>query len=279
MFEKSFDISVILPIFNGGELFIDAILSIENSNIPFNNVFISFNGESDTDYQTYLKFKSENILKYSYVEFQTKKDLPSLAHGLFFQKEMRNFLKSDSTIFMLAHDDRIIPPNKYEFISLLNGVDLRSTVLFPSYSCCMADDYQHVIKMITKDEYISSENFFFRSLKENISTNISGMIMPFHVLIAASNSLNKLQSSGARFEHQACITNGIENVYFHNKLQILVGERPDSDGKLLTLRDHRISAFNYVRSFLINGQLKSPSKFPIFCYHLAKNWIGFLLYK
>lgn len=279
MFEKSFDISVILPIFNGGELFIDAILSIENSNIPFKNVFISFNGESDKDYQTYLKFKSENILKYSYVEFQTKKNLDSVNHGNYIQKQLSNFLSCDSCIFLLAHDDRIIPPNIDDFIAFLNENDLSSTILLPSYHCCMSDNYRDILKIITKNECISSEDFFFKSLKENIPTNMSGMILPFHALRSSLKMTTKSSASGARFEHAVCISPGIQKIYFHKKLKMLIGERSDSDGKLLTLKDHRISAFNYVWSFLINGQLKSPSKFPIYCYHLAKNWVGFLLYR
>ena len=110
MSEKSFDLSVALPIFDGGELFMDAIYSIENSKIPFKNVFLSFNGKSDLDYQKFLSIKSVSNFKNSYIVFETKKDLDAVEHGNFLLEQLKKFLKKDSAVFMLAHDDRIIPP-------------------------------------------------------------------------------------------------------------------------------------------------------------------------
>ena len=279
MSEKSFDISVVLPIFNGGELFMDAIYSIENSQIPFSNVFISFNGESVLDYEKFLIAKSAGEFKNSFVLFQTNKDLDAVEHGNFFLKKLEKYLTKNSKVFMLAHDDRIITPKIDEFISLLSNYDLDSTIFFPSYHCCMSDNYQEVIKIIENDEPLSTENFFFRSLEENISTNMSGMILPFHALLASNRAMNNAKSRGARFEHITCISPGIKNIIFHKKLNMLIGERPDSEGKMLSYRDHRLAAFNYIWSFLKNGQLKTVSKAPIYFYYLAKNWVGYLLYK
>lgn len=268
-----------MPIFNGGKLFVDAIFSIEKSKIPFRNVFISFNGESDLDYQEFLKIKSQNDFKNSYTLFQTKENLDSTEHGNFFLGQLKSFLKTDSSVFLLAHDDRIIPPNIEEFIALFQRYDLQSTVFFPSYHCCSSDNYQIITKIIAQDECMSTENFFFKSLSENISTNMSGMIIPFHALLESNRLMNKAKSRGARFEHLTCISPGIKNINLHNKLNMLIGERDNSEGKMLSYKDHRVAAFNYVWSFLKNGQLKSPTKVPIYFYYLAKNWVGFLLYK
>jgi hypothetical protein len=279
MSEKLFDMSVVLPIFNGGELFMDAIYSIENSKIPFSNVFISFNGESDLDYQRFLTASSKGNFKNSFVLFQTNKDLDAVEHANFFLKQLQKILTDNSTILMLAHDDRIIPPKIDEFISLLRNNDLDSTIFFPSYHCCMSDNYQEIIKIIENNESLPTENFFFRSLNENISTNMSGMILPFHALLASNRAMNKAKSRGARFEHITCISPGIKNIHFHNKLSMLIGERPDSEGKMLSYRDHRIAAFNYIWSFLKNKQLKTIRKMPMYFYCLAKNWVGYLIYK
>jgi len=279
MSEKSFDLSAALPIFDGGELFMDAIYSIENSKIPFKNVYLSFNGESDLDYQKFLSIKSKSNFKNSYVIFETKKDFDAVEHGNFLLERLKKFLKKDSAVFMLAHDDRIIPPKIDEFNSLLSSNELGSTIFFPSYHCCMSDNYLKIIKIIEKDERISTERFFFKSLQENISTNMSGMIFPFHALLSSNKTTNKAKSRGARFEHMTCISPGINTIYFHNKLNILIGERPNSEGKMLTYRDHRIAAFYYIWSFLKNGQLKSFTKVPTYFYYLAKNWFGYLIYK
>ena len=279
MSEKLFDISVVMPIFNGGELFMDAIYSIENSKIHFKNVFISFNGESDLDYQKFLSIKSESNFKNSYVVFKTKKDLDAVEHGNFFLEQLKKYLNNDSVVFYLAHDDRIVPPKIDEFISMLSSNELASTIFFPSYHCCMSDNYHEIIKIIEKDERISTESFFFQSLQQNISTNMSGMIFPFHALLSSNKTTNKAKSRGARFEHITCISPGINTIYFHNKLNMLIGERPNSEGKMLSYRDHRIAAFNYIWSFLKNGQLKSFTKVPIYFYYLAKNWFGYLIYK
>jgi len=279
MSEKSFDLSVALPVFNGGELFMDAIYSIENSKIPFKNVYISFNGESDFDYQKFLAIKSKGNLINSYIIFETKTDLAAVEHSNFLLEQLKKFLKKDSAVLMLAHDDRIIPPKIDEFISLLSSNELGSTIFFPSYHCCMSDNYHEIIKIIEKDERISTESFFFKSLQENISTNMSGMIFPFHALLSSNRTTNKAKSRGARFEHITCISPGINTICFHNKLNMLIGERPNSEGKMLSYRDHRVAAFNYIWSFLKNGQLKTFSKVPTYFYYLAKNWVGYLIYR
>lgn len=257
----------------------DAILSIENSQIPFSNVFISFNGVNDIDYQKFLRAKSLNTFKNSYVTFQTKKDLDAIDHGIFFLNHLKNYLKDSSTVFLLAHDDRIIPPTTDRFISLLNQSDLKSTIFFPSYHCCMVKDYDDIVKIIEKDEFVSAEIFFYKSLQENIATNMSGMILPFHAYEFATKAMRSVNSRGARFEHTTCISPGIKHIYFHNKLSMLIGERENSEGKMLSYRDHRVAAFNYIWSFFKNGQLKTLTKAPTYLYYLAKNWAGYMLYK
>lgn len=279
MSEKLFDISVVLPVFSGGELFMDAIYSIENSKIPFKNVFISFNGNSDFDYQKFINIKLGGKFINNYVLFQTNKDLDAIEHTSFMVDLLKDYLDDDSTVFLLAHDDRIVPPNLIDFISLLNQYDLKTTIFFPSYRCCNSDNYNNVLKIIVRNEYISSENFFFKSLKENISTNISGMILPFNAFYTSAEAIRISNSRGARSEHTICISPKIKNVCFHNQLYMLIGERPHSEGKLLSYRDHRVAAFYYIWLFLKNGQLKTLSKVPVYLYFLAKNWFGYLLYR
>jgi hypothetical protein len=192
---------------------------------------------------------------------------------------LKDYLDDDSTLFLLAHDDRIVPPNLIDFISLLNQYDLKTTIFFPSYRCCNSVNYNMVLKIISRNEYISTENFFFKSLKENISTNISGMILPFNAFYTSAEAIRISNSRGARSEHTICISPKIKNVCFHNQLYMLIGERPHSEGKLLSYRDHRVAAFNYIWLFLKNGHLRAFSKMPIFLYYLVKNWVGYLFYK
>jgi len=105
------------------------------------------------------------------------------------------------------------------------------------------------------------------------------MILPFHALLASNRAMNQARSRGARFEHITCISPGIKRIQFHKTLKMLIGEREDSEGKLLSYKEHRIAAFNYVWVFLKNGQLKTVSKLPVYFYYLAKNWLGYLLYR
>lgn len=279
MSEKLFDISVILPIFNGGELFMDAIYSIEQSKIPFKNKFISFNGESDFDYQKFINAISKNSLKNSYTIFQTRKNLNAQDHALFILDKLKALLNDHSLVFLLAHDDRILPPNVDSFIDFIKHNNHLSTIFFPSYHCCLSQNYQKVLKIIEKDECMSSENFFFRSLYDNMAVNMSGLILPFYAFRSSFNTYYKAKCSGARSEHIACISAGIKHVYFHNKLSMLIGERENSEGKMLTYRDHRIASFIYIWSFFKNRQLRTISKVPIYVYYLIKNWVGYLLYK
>lgn len=111
-------------------------------------------------------------------------------------------------------------------------------------------------------------------MRESVPTNMSGMIVPFQAWVKALEFVAK-NKTGARFEHMLCIGQSVENVHFTSRLRVVVGERPNSDGKLLSDIDHRKAAFAYVMAYYKNGHLSEFKKYPAFFYQLIRKSVAY----
>jgi len=187
-------------------------------------------------------------------------------------------LEPDSMLFLLAHDDRIIDDKgSHSTTRFLQSLD-RNTVYFPSYSCCMAGSYERITKVIEQELLLTPEQFFWVTLKQNIATNMSGMVTPLH---AWEETLHVMATagSGARFEHLLCISSRVQAVCFHKDVRVLVGERTDSDGKRLTSLQHRKAALAYLLAFARNGRLRGQSRYSAFLLEISKRLVALAICK
>ena len=116
---------------------------------------------------------------------------------------------------------------------------------------------------------MTPEQFFWLTLKDNIATNMSGMVLPFKVFDEVL-SVKKLSVSGARFEHLIAISPSVKEISFSRDIKVLVGERNDSDGKLLTSLQHREASLYYVLAFAKNKRLKPYFYIPYLIQLLKK---------
>jgi hypothetical protein len=277
--ESCRSISLLLPVFRGGELFLGAIKSIEDTSIAFDNVFISFNGVTSTDYEAFLELEKSGRLKKKYRILTTYADLDASQHGLFILKNLDGQLHPESMLFLLAHDDRIIFDEKEEvisnsFFSMLNC----KTVYFPSYNCCTAGDYENVTHVIESEVLFTSDQFFWLTLRENVATNMSGMIVPFAAWKETLEVMSR-SGTGARFEHLLCIAKSVCDVQFNKNVRVLIGERPDSDGKSLTMLQHRKAAFYYVLTYMRNGRLTEVDQYIRYAFEFSKKVVAYVLCK
>lgn len=272
--ESCRDLNLVLPVYQGGELFLGALQSIEKSSVKFSNIYISFNGKSARDYEAFRNLEQVGALKKRYTVLRTKLNLTSAQHACFILEKIKNILLPQSLIMFLAHDDRImsVPGHEKaqeEFITSLRA----DTVYFPSYHCCMVEDYENVTHVIESNATYSVSDFFWKTMVDNVATNMSGMVVPFSAWREAVEGANRIRS-GARFEHLLCIASAVRHVQYTNKVCVLIGERGDSDGKSLSSLDHRRAAANYVWSFFINGHLSNSGRYASYVIEILKKTVA-----
>jgi hypothetical protein len=275
--QSSNKLSLILPVFKGEGLFLGAVQSIERSPIPFGKIIISFNGSSSADYDAFVRRREMGEFQREYVLFRTNEDLTAAEHGQFLLKNLKGFIRQDAIIMFLAHDDRLLTPgsNIQKQLRFIENLD-PATVYFPTYSCCQAGDYDNVTHVLARDADYSADEFFWLTMRESVSTNMSGMIVPFFAWVYALTEAGKSQS-GARFEHMLCIAPTVKSVHFHGEVNMLIGERPNSDGKQLTMLQHRKAAFSYVLAYWRNGHLRELRRIPPFLYQLARKYLAYAI--
>ena len=212
--KNSFELLLVIPIFRGGDLFMDALRSVERSDIRFNKIIVSFNGVGDEDINMFTESCRFGELTYSYTVFKTGADLSGNDHGKFMLDKLKKITNENSLIFFLAHDDRILRnPESDETEKFLSSLDPNS-VYFPSYSCCQVQDYSTVIKINESEESIPPEIFFWRTQRENVPTSMSGIIAPLMAWNEAAEVMTR-SGSGARFEHLLAIARPVKLIHFH----------------------------------------------------------------
>jgi hypothetical protein len=274
---SSVKLSLLLPVFQGGSLFLGAIQSIEDSYIPFEKIIISFNGADPADYKEFLAIKAAGKLKKQYLVYRTMEDLTAAQHGQFVLSNLSGLFDSDSSIMLLAHDDRLLSRAEDEKVLLeyISQVQ-RGVVYFPSYQCCLAGDYDNITHVHERNVTYTPDDFFWLTMRESVPTNMSGMIVPFQAWVDALKFVAKMQT-GARFEHMLCIGRSVGCISFTNKMKTIIGERQNSDGKLLSDLDHRKAALDYVLAYYKNGHLNSAKRYPQFIYQLIRKVVAYVI--
>ena len=247
-----------MPIFKGGTLFLDAIDSVERSNIPFGKIVLSFNGASSLDFNHFKRACAEGRFTKDYLVLRTNQELNSLEHSVFITDYLANILFDDLKIFFLAHDDRILNAQNDSALVEFLGNARSDTVYFPSYSCCNAKDYSYVFDVVESNQHLTSNNFFWLTQRQNVPTSMTGMIVPIKAWIEAIEVMQKA-GSGARFEHILCIAKCISYVNFSKYVRVLVAQRENSEADMLNAMHHRIATLYYTLMFIKNGRLSGLS--------------------
>lgn len=271
-------VSLHIPVYCGKELFVGALQSIEEASIEFENIFISFNGFDSTDYDRFTSLQKQGLLKRDYKIFRTHQDLTAAEHGFFVLRKIKKHMLPSSLLMLLAHDDRIMQPKsrdaQRDFFATLRS----DTVYFPTYHCCIAGDYENVTHVVGQEKNYTTQDFFNLTMRKNVRTNMSGMIMPFSAYESAVETITKI-ATGARAEHLFCMGPSVRHVQFTKAICALVGERENSDGKTLSLLEHRRAALSYVLSYAKNGHLGRAGGYTFFGYELAKKTTALFIAK
>jgi hypothetical protein len=265
-----------MPIYQGGKLFLEGLDSVERIDVPFNKIIISFNGNSSTDYDLFCREVSRGRFCKDYTVFRTKAEMNSLDHSIFITESLKKLCVAGLKVFLLAHDDRILnsrdDKDLYDFLENTNS----ETVYFPSYSCCFENEGLSIFKVIESNRQMSSNDFFWTTQRQDVPTNMSGMIIPLDSWIETIKVLKKA-GSGARFEHLLCIARCISNVCFSDKVRVLVVSRSNSEADNLKAMQHRVSALYYTVTFFNNGRVADLTSLFLYGFILLKKMMGVII--
>ena len=267
---------LVMPIYQGGNLFLEGLDSVERADIPFNKIVISFNGASAADYNLFCREKSRGRFRKEYTILRSNCELNSLNHSIFIANYLKTIYVNSLQLFFLAHDDRILTSSdsKKSHKYLMNASP--DTIYFPSYSCCNAKDYSNIFEVIESDNVMSSNEFFWLTQRQNVPTSMSGMIVSLDAWSETLTILKK-SGSGARFEHLLCIASSINYVRFSTNVRVLVAQRKNSEADNLNARQHRIASLYYTLTFFKNRRIVSTLEFILYCWILFKKIIGVLI--
>jgi hypothetical protein len=243
-----------MPIYKGTHLFLEGLDSIERAQINFERIVLSFNEENDIDYAAFISAQNEGRYKLDYTIFRTGKSLGAVEHGRFYIDKIKAISGINTKIFYLAHDDRLLNSSGDDELENFLNKTQYDTIYFPSYSICKVEDYSSIFDVIESEKILTSTEFFWLTQKRNVSTSMSGMILP---LAAHEEILGvmKKAGSGARFEHLLCIAKSVNMVCFNRIVRVLIAQRTGSDADHLTKIQHRVSSLYYALTFLRNHRL------------------------
>jgi len=274
--KSSSKLYLVVPVFKGGTIFLEALKSAENCGISFDEMIVSFNEAGDQDFRTFKDACRRAELSGTYTVWRTKEAMDSLCHGRFIIDNMRAAFALNVLVCFLAHDDRILAqPQTDSMQRFFSSLD-PSSVYFPSYSCCRVEDHNTITEVIEHDELITSDEFFWRTQRQNIPTSMSGMIVPLNAWDDATRILFK-SGSGARFEHFLATARRVKWVKFHMFIKTLIVSRPDSDAAYLTLLQHRRASFYYVMAFALSGRVVSFTSYIAITREIIKKSLGLML--
>lgn len=226
---------ILIPVYNGGGLFLSALGSVIEKAPTSATIFISFNGDSDKDYKNFSSFVQTNKTAHRIVVNRTFSNLSSTQHALQIDFWLSRHKSNCELVMVLCHDDEILSfPEKICFEEC-SGADC---VFFPKWICI-----DEKVPSISKEEVLFEslseipQNVIFGSFQSNmIFTSISGMVFPKRLLSTYCRWLT-VKKTGARMELMLASHRRVRILKKLQNLDILVRQRDDSDGKTIRFRE------------------------------------------
>jgi hypothetical protein len=122
---------------------------------------------------------------------------------------------------------------------------------------------------------MTSSEFFWLTQRQDVPTNMSGMVVPMDAWVETLKILQKA-GSGARFEHLLCIARCISHVCFSKSVRVLIVSRNKSEADNLNAMQHRVSSFYYTYTFFKNERIIGFSMHILFTLIFLKKLIGII---
>ncbi|WP_133013308.1 glycosyltransferase family A protein [Marinomonas flavescens] len=214
-------ISLLVPVYNGGEYWRECAVSIEKYSCFFDNVIVSINkGDSFLE-----DLEVAEGLKISNIDIEVQDEL--LGPIEHFMKVIKT-VKTDY-IFILAHDDLLLPGvegMRQNIIKNGNRTDIAylGTFVFFKESKDIAFVREIYGGSFDKVEFIEYD------LAKNFNLNISGMCLPVRSILENSDYFYRF-GSGIRFDYVLLTNNKISKIYQLNEATVKIRRHDNQAGK------------------------------------------------
>ena len=227
--------NVVLPVYNGGHLFISALQSLLQNCPSSVNIFISFNGSSENDYNRFIEFAETVSIKHKIYTYRTHSEISSIHHARIINKWLSGYLSKNDLIMFLCHDDEIL---SFPSINDIERLKNSQSVFFPKWICVNENQQSRSVEeLLFHGSTAVPQNVIFDSFAtNNIYTSLSGIIFPRYILSAYCR-WSHIKKTGARVELMLASHRSVRHLELIQNHNILVRLRTDSDGQSINLSD------------------------------------------
>jgi hypothetical protein len=226
---------LLLPTLETRKTISETLCSLASSQEIFDDIIISVNGLSSENVQKIVE-RSELRCKRQIHLLCTRRLIPAVQHLKFIANHIRSACADDSLVFLLADDDLIPSPcdvNGYlEFCDRIHSVTVGMGNLFSftDRQGPFADQMQHLLP----GEQITSLEFLRRYRQGHLSTNMSSMVVPCHVLYECADFMSRWGSAGRRFEYIVATHHAVAALFSPSTPSALIRHHPQQAGRTLS---------------------------------------------
>lgn len=256
---------LLIPVYNGGQLFSEAIDSIIPCLPWFDQVIISLNGVDVWDDKvTALRLVDRCRLTI----LTTGRTLSSVRHMRFIGQQLskKMGLVAESQVFILCHDD-LLYQDGFEALDndawqsfASHWVSLGDYLAFGKGTSTNETRYESwfsrydSLAMRPKQKFMNTQY----TRHDDPFTNVSGMRVSLGVLNATSGYFCATGSkTGMRFEYSLIVNRKVTHVVNFLPPLVCIRERPDSEGAMVTRSDFIASELRYALCIWLNCRTAS----------------------
>jgi hypothetical protein len=257
-----------MPVYNGGQMFKEAIHSVLPCLPWFSRVIISLNGkETHGDHAIALELADDCDLTI----LETEEILTSVQHLQFIVNHLNQkmLLAPDSQLFVLCHDDLLHRPGferldqeqwkawRPDCISLGDYLVFReeSWIASPRHECWFAR--YDTLTSRPKSAFLKTQH----QRHDDPFTNLSGMRLSLAVLSSTIHYFSRTGSkTGMRLEYSLIVNRHIQEVINFEPPLVCIREHSGSVGARVTRRDFAASELRYAIWMWMNCESVSSLK-------------------
>jgi len=231
--------SVLLPCYKGGLLFRRAVESIVSSKLPATRIIISFNNYQDeNEAWLHALIKKGFFGDIQVVILNTKNELTALEHWLYICDCLKEDIKPNELLFLMAHDDWLGDCSNLNVNTLY---EQQGTVYFPNYKPTKDINIRSYLPFNVD---LLPRDWFWYDVKETVFTNMSGMIIPFYLLEEISK-LSMDKKTGTRFEHSLALSKKTKYLKYLDSVNVNIYIHANQSGALINTLESRIDDLWY----------------------------------
>jgi hypothetical protein len=228
---------LLIPVYRGGQFFVECLESLQGALDCFQQVVISFNGpDQEQDYAAFLRNRPGPEEKF--LCLFTSATFDACRHLAFVAQKLRGIFDPEAPVFLLAHDDLLRADAVRRFLESggLDGASfyLGDWIAFESTQPALEETQTALpadCASLGVEEWLQ---YNWSQERHHVYTNMTGIVVPLLSLRRVTDWYARTGSAtGARFEY--CLATSREHTRIQRSLEPLVKVRhhPAQEGRNL----------------------------------------------